>query len=388
MTDAPVPPPTRRAAPRVTLHDVARRAGVSQPTVSLVLGNHPTARVAPATRQRVLDAARELGYRPNVVARSLARGRSYAIGIVVPDLANPFFADVVAGAERVAAEAGYALLLCGEGREPGRTAAHLETLLGRQIDGVILDATNAAELAEEAFAAGPADPRVDPMAAAARALAAVNVVLVDQPPGRWPGVASDAEGAGRAAAEHLLGLGHRRLAFIGPATDVHAFRMRERGFVRALREAGVALPSEWLRRAPATAAGGLQAMRTLLAAPAARRPTAVFCANDLAAVGALKACAAAGVRVPTELSLVGCDDVELARLVTPELTTVRVPARELGARAARLLVQQLEQQRDGAADDPDPAARPTGPRRAPGPRPLAVRLMIRGTTAPPAEAAA
>jgi DNA-binding LacI/PurR family transcriptional regulator len=351
---------------RITLHDVARHAGVSQPTVSLVLGNHPTARVAAATRERVLAAAQALGYRPNVVARSLVSGRSYALGVLVPDLANPFFVEVVAGAERVAAEAGYALLLCGEGTEPGRAAAHLDTLLGRQIDGVILDAANAAELADDAVAA--------------RALAAVNVVLVDQPPGRWPGVASDAAAAGRVAAEHLLGLGHRHLAFIGPAADVHAFRQRERGFVQALRAAGVGLPSAWLRRAPATAAGGMQAMRALLAERP--RPTAVFCANDLAAVGALKACAAAGVRVPADLSLVGCDDVELARLVTPELTTVRIPARELGARAARLLVQRLADAALGATG----AAAALPGARASAPRLLPVRLIARGTTAP-AEAA-
>jgi hypothetical protein len=227
---------------------------------------------------------------------------------------------------------------------------------------VILDAANAAELADDA--------------AAARALEGLNVVLVDQPPGRWPGVASDALAAGRLAAEHLLGLGHSRLAFVGPAADVHAFRQRERGFVQALRAAGVALPSAWLRRAPATAAGGMRAMRALLAERP--RPTAVFCANDLAAVGALKACAAAGVRVPAELSLVGCDDVELASLVSPELTTVRVPARELGARAARLLVQRLAAPAPGAPGAPAagerrraaPAARdgappaPRAPRRA------------------------
>jgi DNA-binding LacI/PurR family transcriptional regulator len=326
---------------RVTIRDVAQHAGVSQPTASLVLGRHPRARVAPATRERVLAAAAELGYRPNVVAQSLARGRSFALGVIVPDLRNPFFADVVAGAERVASAAGYALLLCGDGERPVET--HLETLLRRQIDGVILDAANAASLDRQA-------------------LAGVNVVLVDEPSHHWPGVASDASGAGRAAAEHLLALGHRRLAFVGPSVDLHGFRMRERGFVQALRAAGVPLPSRWLRRAPATAAGGRDAMRALLADRP--RPTAVFCANDLLAIGALKAAAEGGVRVPTELSLVGCDDIELARLVTPELTTITVPARELGARAARLLLQQL------AGELPRVSAAP-----------LPVKLVRRGTTA-------
>jgi len=330
------------ASARVTIRDVAQHAGVSQPTASLVLGNHPRARVAAATRERVLEAAATLGYRPNVVAQSLARGRSFALGVIVPDLRNPFFADVIAGAERVAAAAGYALLLCGETERP--VAAHLETLVSRQIDGVILDAANAASLD-------------------AGALAGVNVVLVDEPSERWPGVASDATGAGRLAAEHLLGFGHRAIAFIGPSSDVHTFRMRERGFVQSLRAAGVALPSRWLRRAPATVAGGRDAMRALLTGRP--RPTAVFCANDVVALGALKAAAEARVRVPADLSLVGCDDIEMAQLVTPELTTIAVPARELGARAARLLLRQLAGE----------------PLRASG-APLAVRLVARGTTGP------
>ena len=139
--------------------------------------------------------------------------------------------------------------------------------------------------------------------------------------------------------------------------------MRERGFVQRLREAGLTIPSPLLRRAPATVKGGDEAMRALLAERP--RPTAVFCANDLVAIGALKRCHAAGVRVPTDLSLVGCDDIEMARLVSPELTTVAVPARELGARAARLLVRAL-------AGDP-------APRRA---SLLPVRLVPRGTSGP------
>lgn len=332
---------------RVTVHDVAARAGVSQPTASLVLSNHPRARVAAATRQRVLDAAAELGYRPNVVARSLARRRSFALGLIVPDVRNPFVADVITGAERVASEAGYAVLLCDQSTRDIKQ--HLDVLLARQIDGILLDAVGAAAL--------PAD-----------ALAGMNVVLIDEPSERWPGVATDAAEAGRLAAAHLLALGHRQVGFLGPASDTYAFRMRERGFVRALREAGVLIDSAHWRRAPATVSGGRQAMRAMLASPT--RPTAVFCANDLMAIGAVKQCHTAGVALPRDLSLVGCDDIELARYVTPELTTVAMPARELGARAARLLLQQIERsvRRIGAAAPPAPI------------RPLSVRLVARGTS--------
>lgn len=332
---------------RVTVHDVAARAGVSQPTASLVLSNHPRARVAAATRQRVLDAAAELGYRPNVVARSLARRRSFALGLIVPDVRNPFVADVITGAERVASEAGYAVLLCDQSSRDIKQ--HLDVLLARQIDGILLDAVGAAALPAEA-------------------LAGMNVVLIDEPSERWPGVATDAAEAGRLAAAHLLALGHRRVGFVGPASDVYAFRMRERGFARALRDAGVAVESTYWRRAPATVSGGRDAMRALLASPT--RPTAVFCANDLMAIGAVKQCLTAGVALPRDLSLVGCDDIELARYVTPELTTVAMPARELGARAARLLLQQIERstRRIGAGAPPAPT------------RPLPVRLVARGTT--------
>jgi DNA-binding LacI/PurR family transcriptional regulator len=328
----------------VTTHDVARKAGVSQATVSLVLSGNPRARVAPATRERVMEAAETLGYRPNILARGLVRGRSYAIGVVVPDLTNPFYLDVVTGAQRVAAEAGYAVLP-GDTRE-STPIRHLEALRARQVDGVIIDGVGAATLPHDA-------------------LSDLKVVVVDEPSERWPGVASDALAAGRMAAEHLIGLGHRRLAFIGPATDVHGFRMRERGFFQALREAGIALPHEWLRRTPPTVSGGQKAMKALLGA--GQRPTGVFCANDLIAMGALKAALTAKVAVPGELSIVGCDDVEMASFVTPELTTVAIPARELGARAARLLLRQLDGQ--------EVSVKPT--------KPLPVKLVRRGTTAEP-----
>lgn len=321
--------------------DVARRARTSQPTVSLVLSGNPRARVSERTRARVLKAAAELGYVPNEIARALVQRRATAIGLIVPELGNPFFADVISGAQRVTTETGYALLLC-EAREIP-IADHLNVLRARQIAGVMMDAVGAGLLDQDA-------------------LAGLSVVLIDEPSQRWLGVASDAERAGRLAAEHLLGLGHRRCAFIGPAAAVHGFRMRERGFVQALRADGAPVESELWRRTDPTAAGGFAAMRALLARPG--KPSAVFCATDLLAAGALRACHQAALQVPRDLSVMGCDDIELAQLLSPELTTIAVPARELGARAARLLLDALAGRQPRA------------------PRPLPVRLVVRGTTGP------
>ena len=342
----------QKRAKRITTHDVARLAGVSQPTVSLVLSNNSKARVSAETRERVMRAAEELGYQPNVIARALVLQRSYALGIIVPDLRNPFFAEIVSGAERVASEAGYAVFLC-EARERSRDR-HINALLERQIDGIMIDALGAASLTD-------------------RLLERTNVVLIDEPPDRWPGVASDAFGAGRQAAEHLLALGHERFAFLGPATDIHAIRMREKGFVQTIAKSGFRISSDRLRRVPATAAGGQTGMRALLALET--RPTAVFCSNDLVAIGALKTCSVAGARVPLDISIVGCDDIELASLTHPELTTIAIPARELGARAARLLLQALKNE-------------PHEGRAEPVQRTIPSRLVVRGTTAPPPKPAA
>jgi LacI family transcriptional regulator len=336
-------PPRRIRPPRVTAHDVAARAGVSQPTVSLVLNGRSEARVAAATRERVIQAAEDLGYRPNLMARGLVLRRSFALGVVVPDLGNPFFLDVVRGVERVASESGYAVLLC-DSKEVS-PEVHLETLRTRQVDGVILDPITATT-------------------AGAQVLAELNAVVIEQPSEAWLWQATDAVGAGRLAAEHLLGLGHRDIAILGPANPLHGFRMRERGFVQLLRDSGLAVRSECLRRVAATVEGGQQAMRALLAQ--SPRPTAVFCVNDLLALGALKVCLQNGVRVPEQLSIMGCDDIEMAQIVTPELSTIAVPAREVGARAARQLLRVV-------------GGRP--PPRTPV-RPLPVRAVIRRSTGP------
>ena len=333
------PGPSRR----VTSRDVAARAGVSQATVSLVFSGAPPSRVGPATRERVLAAARALGYEPNVVARALVQGRSYTVGLVMPALRDPFFIDAATGAQRVLHDQGFAVILAEADESSAERTVTM--LRARQIDGLLIDAMG-----------------ISTMPAAA--LDGLAVVSIDEPSDRWPGVVSDAEEAGRLVAGHLLGLGHRRIGFLGPLTDAHAFRLRERGFAGVLRGAGALPTSEHVCRVPATVDGGRDGMRRLFTDASA--PTAVFCANDLVALGALKACALAKRRVPTDVSIVGCDDIEHAQLVTPELTTVAIRPRELGARAAKLLLDVI-------------AGRPPRAR----PKPLPVELKVRGTTGRP-----
>ncbi len=328
---------------QITAAEVARRAGVSQPTVSLILTRNPKARVARETRERVLRIAAEIGYRPNRLAQALVARRSFAIGVIVPGFDNPFYAQVLSGAEKVAAEEGYAVLLCEMGALD--VLQHLNALRDRQIDGVILAGIAASTLP-------------------AAVLDDLNVVLINQPSTRFASVGGDSLKAGMMAAAHLLGLGHRRVAFIGPANSIPAFRFRERGFVQGLRAAGVLMPGELVVRAGASVAGGIVAMRRLLALR--ERPTAVFCANDLVALGAHKACGAAGVLLPRDLSLLGCDDIEMTTLVMPELSTIGLPQRELGARAVRLLLSQIEE----------------GPRETPPAQVLPPKLVVRGSTGP------
>lgn len=289
-----------------------------------------------------MRAAEELGYRPNRLAQALVLRRSFTIGVLVPRLDNPVYANVISGAEKVAAEAGFAVLLAEA--EQGSSLPHLLALRDRQVDGVIVCGFGARDL--------PAD-----------VLAEVHPVLVEQDSNDHPSISSDSLRAGQVAAEHLLSLGHREFAFIGPATDAHSYRLRERGFTRALRDAGIRLDSSRIRRQGATVAGGIRAMRSLLALP--ERPTAVFCASDLIALGAHKACATAGLALPRDLSILGCDGIETGTLVTPELSTVHVPQRELGARAVRLLIKRL----DGGSVPATPQVLP-------------VKLVPRGSTGP------
>jgi DNA-binding LacI/PurR family transcriptional regulator len=333
---------SRRGQP--TILDVAERAGVSKSLVSLVLRDSP--RVSDEKREAVLRAADELRYRPNAVARSLVRKRSYVIGVMLSDLHNPYFVEVVDGIEQEAIAAQYHALFNTGGRSARGESGAIETLLQLRTDGLIL--------------AGAVLPARDIRAAAATA----PVVLVARP-SRWADVDSvtnDDRAGAQLAVDHLVQLGHRDIVHIDGGTGAGA-SLRRAGYLDAMRRHGLAARARVVPGAY-TEEGGASGVGEILASGA--QPTAVVASNDLAAVGALQALEERGLRVPRDVSLVGYDNTFLAALGHINLTTIDQPRHQMGITAVRLLLERLDH----------------GRRRA---KRLVVppSLVVRGTSAPP-----
>jgi LacI family transcriptional regulator len=309
-------------ADRVTMSDVAREAGVSLMTVSRVVNNK--GEISPATRQRVLDVIDRLGYRPSGIARGLATKRTGTLGLVVPDIANPFFGDVVRGVEQTAYAEGYSVILCNSNEDPKREADVIESLEEKRVDGMILCSSR---LDEEALRRALQRHQAAVMVNRRLAGQAVDTVRVDDYVG------------GRLATDHLLSTGHRAVGFLAGPPASQSGRQRLRAYGAALEDAAVTPNPGWVRHCAPDVAGGYQAGYELLTA----RPevTALFCYNDLVAVGALQARLRLARPVPGGLAVVGYDDIPLAALVTPALTTCHVPRYELGVQAVRLLVQRI-----------------------------------------------
>ncbi|MFD5771581.1 LacI family DNA-binding transcriptional regulator [Streptomyces sp. NPDC127049] len=305
-------------APRPTSRDVARVAGVSQATVSLVLGDKWRGRVSERTAGTVRDAARELGYRPNLAARNLRLGRTRTALLVVPALTNEFFAHVYTGAAAVAAEHGFGVVLypspdgVGPARDPFASAqAALDGVLASSMATEALDAFRGSDLPLVMLDSDPAG---------AGAAARVNLDV--------------AEGM-RLVTAHLLGLGHSRFLHLASAAPSWTFDVRAAALAHALRDAEVRTV-----RSPLTVAAARETAGAALAAPGPR-PTAVICDDDILAAGVCKAAHRLGLRVPEDLSVTGFDDMALATAVEPELTTVRLPAEEFGRRGMEALLAVL-----------------------------------------------
>lgn len=328
-----------------TIRDVARRAGVSPSTVSRILtGNTP---VTPAKQKKVRKAIARLSFRPNALARGLKQRRSHSIGLLIPDITNPYFAEAAKGVEEAAQRGGFAVLLCDSENDLAREARYLEVLRERQVDGLIyVTAGDGASLRHT----WPG-----------RAL----VVMDREVPGlSADSVTTDNERGAHEITCFLLQQGHRRIAFLAGPRQLTPAQLRLRGYRRALREFKVRAEISLIKYGDFTVEGGRKAMRALL--DASPRPTAVAAADDVMALGAVQAIEDAGLRVPADISVAGFDDIPFAALVRPPLTTVAQPVRRMGAVAVELLLAQL-------------TARSNGYRRVL----LEPRLIVRGSVGPP-----
>lgn len=306
------------------LKDVAEAAGVHVATASRALDDRRAAMVKPETVERVRQAASDLGYRVNRMARGLKMSRSFTIGMLIPDITNPFFPPVVRGAEDALAEGGFTLVLANTDNDQEKERRHLAGMLELQVDGLLL------------AMARRRDPLVEELRGGPTPLVLVNRTI-DR--GGVSAVIPDDQAGMTIAVEHLHGLGHRRIAHVAGPLDTSTGARRAAGFGAAMAMLG--LSGSLVSRASGFAeAAGREAARPLFARTP--RPTAVVAANDLIALGVIEAGEEAGLRCPDEFSVVGFNDMPFVDRFRPALTTVRIPEYEIGRRAARLLQARIE----------------------------------------------
>ena len=350
----------RPSAATVKIADVARMAGVSVATVSRALANPDV--VTQETRQRVMAAVAQSGYTPNASARNLRIRRTMMALVVVPDIANPFFAEILRGIDARLSQHGYGLIIANLDNSPAKETRYVDLAYSGQVDGILLLCGRV-----------PGLPGRD-MAGAGLPL----VAACEQIHGaRFPQVEINNRAAARQAVAHLAGLGHRRIAYLsGPGANI-LDQQRRQGYADALADAGIAPDPALMFAGDFTFRAGAAAARRILDLPLADRPTALFAANDEMAIGFLKAAHAAGCRVPDDFSVVGFDAIEYADYCEPTLTTVSQPRYQIGEQAAGLLVKAMISQDVTSSDVPSSDM--------PGDcHVLGAELLVRASTARPA----
>ncbi|SMO60121.1 catabolite control protein A [Melghirimyces algeriensis] len=308
----------------ITIYDVARESGVSMATVSRVVNGNPN--VKPATRKKVLETIRRMGYRPNAVARGLASKRTTTVGVVIPDISYAFFAELARGIEDIANMYHYNIILCNSDLKKEKELQLIEALLEKQVDGLLFLGGEVTEDHRQFFS-GANVPTV---------LAAT----LDEKEKDCPYVTIDQVQAAKEATRILIQEGHERIGFLGgPLTDPIMGYPRYQGYREALEEEGMDFDESWVRMGNFRYPSGYQEGKEMLRNEKA--PTAIFCANDEMAVGAIHAAQDLGKTVPKEVSIIGFDNIPLASQVRPLLSTVAVPMYDIGAVAMRLLTKYM-----------------------------------------------
>jgi LacI family transcriptional regulator len=303
----------------VTIKDVARESGVNVSTVSRALNGEYG--VHSDTRELVQKVAQRLRYRPNRVARGLVTGRSHTLALVVSDIRNLFFAELARGAEDAAYAAGYDLVLCNSDLDPEKQMLYVQSLLEKRVDGILMNSVAALgrKQQEQLAACG------------------VPIVLLNRPSGNaaFSTICADNRGGGALAAEYLLRLGHRKIAHLTGPRHHGNLTERARGFLRAMQSSGDGQPIVLYGQNSFT--GGYELAKKLIGQRT--NVSAVFVANDVMAFGAIRAILEAGLRIPDDLSLIGFDNVELASISHPPLTTIHQPKYEMGRAAVEILLR-------------------------------------------------
>ena len=310
---------------RPSIKDIARIAGVSASTVSRALADSP--RISEATRQRIRTIARELDYTPSLAARSLVRGDTPVIGVVAPTLADPYVAAVMEGLEEASQEHGYQRLIVSTHGDPDQELHMVKLLSGHHVAGLIIISSRVASGYGEVL------QRLD-----------LPVVFVNSPHSgpRVSNVTTDNEHGGWLAVQHLLEAGHERIAYLSGPARGRSQAGRLAGYRRALEDAGIHPHPDWVLPGDGTFAAGRQALHWWLAQPAAARPTAIFCYNDLSALGLLSEAYHQDVRIPDDLSVVGFDNAPITEISIPPLTTVEQRSADLGRMAFECLSSTLK----------------------------------------------
>ena len=334
---------------RVTRKEVAQRAGVSVAVVSYVVNNGPRP-VAAKTQAKVKKVIEELGYYPNELARSLSRKESATIGLIIPSLVNPVYAEMAQSLERECMAQGYLVMLASTGRDPDKEVRLAKLLRAKQVDGVVII------------------PSVSPQAILKPLQqAGIPTVVLEHD---LPGVACigiDEFQGGKLVTSHLLSLGHRRIGMIKHKPTSALSRLRFVAYCETLAEAGVELDPALVIEGKSGQAGGYVSMQRLLALPS--RPTAVFAHNDMMAIGAIRAIQDTNLAVPDDISVVGYDDTLNSNYINPRLTTVKFSIVEMGRRAGQMIVELAQKKGDLPAQKVM----------------MSVELVIRASTAPPKE---
>ena len=312
-----------------TIRDVARHAGVSRQTVSRVINNK--GEISGTTRQRVLEAIEELNYRPSRIAQSLTTRRTFTIGLLVPNMANPFFSEIVHGAQELAEAHDYNIFLCNTEWDPDKEFRLLHSLVGHNVDGIIINSSRIADETLLEFA-----QQHGPVVLGGRTITGHGISRVE-----W-----DNDYGGQLIAEYLAAKSHRNIGVLsGPkVAPTMSNSMRIGALVNKLGEYGLPVRDEWILHTPLTAEGGYLAAHALLEANS--EITAIVCHNDLMAIGAMRACRERGLGIPEDCAVIGYNDIELASMVHPALTTVRINRRQLGEAIMERMLAMIENPND------------------------------------------